>query len=102
MKNRFQKLLCFAAILALLVLPALSPQQVDAQLATSLNVKTESRLVAPPKANPMTARDEMYRRLADEQNALTRQYSLLKQLIKTVSPSVAPVSYTHLTLPTKA
>lgn len=91
MKNRFQKLLCFAAILALLVLPALSPQQVDAQLATSLNVKTESRLVAPPKANPMTARDEMYRRLADEQNALTRQYSLLKQLIKTVSPSVAHI-----------
>jgi len=91
MKNRFQKLLCLAAILALLVLPALAPQQADAQLTTSLNVNAQSRLVAPPKANPTTARDEMYRRLADEQNAMTRQYSLLKQLIKTVSPNVAHI-----------
>ena len=44
-----------------------------------------------PTLTPANARDEMYRRLAEEETALTRQYSLLKKLVKTIGPSVAHI-----------
>lgn len=45
--------------------------------------------VASPRA--LNPRDAMYRELAEEARALEREYSLLKKLVKTVSPSVAHI-----------
>lgn len=47
--------------------------------------------VAPLAASPSKRRDAMYKKLAEEEVALTRQFSLLKKLIKTVGPSVAHI-----------
>jgi serine protease Do len=60
------------------------PATVNAQITTS----TTSTTATLNSANP---RDAMYRQLAEEELALTRQYSLLKKLVKTVAPGVAHI-----------
>ena len=66
----------------------------NAQLASSSNSSSTitAPAVQPRKAlTPTKLREAMYKKLAEEEVALTRQFSLLKKLVKTVGPSVAHV-----------
>lgn len=68
--------------------------ETSAQLTSSLGT---SSTAPAPAAKPVTAmtptklREAMYEKLAEEEVALTRQFSLLKKLVKTVGPSVAHI-----------
>ena len=66
-----------------------SPATVEAQLASN---STSAPTASPNRdVQPNNSRETMYRRLAEEESALTRQFSLLKHLVKTVAPSVAHI-----------
>ena len=68
----------------------LFPSPCFAQVAsTSAPLRVEN--TPTPNLSPTSARDAMYKRLAEEESALSRQYSLLKNLVKTVAPSVAHI-----------
>jgi serine protease Do len=75
-----------AAIGLILLLPTFCSAQV-ASTSAPLRVENASNL----NLSPTSARDAMYKRLAEEESALSRQYSLLKNLVKTVAPSVAHI-----------
>lgn len=62
-----------------------------AQDSSTRAPQTASRLTSLSSTVTANPRDEMYRRLAEEEVALTRQFSLLKKLVKTVGPSVAHI-----------
>ena len=66
-----------------------SPAKISAQVAPA----TASSATTNPigSVNPVNTRDAMYQRLAEEEAVLSRQYSLLKKLVKTVAPSVAHI-----------
>ena len=64
----------------------------DAQVAGSVTLNSSATVpVLKPMNSPSKHRDAMYKKLAEEEVALTRQFSLLKKLIKTVGPSVAHI-----------
>ncbi len=64
----------------------------DAQVAGSVTLNSPvTTPVLKPINSPTKLRDAMYKKLAEEEVALTRQFSLLKKLIKTVGPSVAHI-----------
>ena len=66
----------------------------NAQLTSSptLNSSTTAPALKPLSAlTPTKRRDAMYKKLAEEEVALTRQFSLLKKLVKTVGPSIAHI-----------
>ncbi|MFK7769116.1 MAG: S1C family serine protease [Mariniblastus sp.] len=59
--------------------------------STSPSVATPVATTTPSRSAAMTRRDAMYKKLAEEATTMERQYSLLKKLVKTVSPSVAHI-----------
>jgi len=64
----------------------------DAQLTSAASGSSTTPSLQPrPTLTPTKLRDAMYKRLAEEEVALTRQFSLLKKLVKTVGPSVAHI-----------
>lgn len=83
-------------VVCLLVFSTADPGAlVNAQLTSSST--SSSTLTATPMVKPLGVmtptkrRDAMYKKLAEEEVALTRQFSLLKKLVKTVGPSVAHI-----------
>ncbi|MDG1872542.1 MAG: trypsin-like peptidase domain-containing protein [Mariniblastus sp.] len=78
------KKVCFT--LAMGIVFSSVPSSTLAQTATTTSATT----IVSPKS-PANLRDAMYQRLAEEEVALTRQFSLLKKLVKTVGPSVAHI-----------
>lgn len=75
----------------------MAPLAVNGQLVYNQSVpastgrpSTSPANSSSPPSNPHP-RDAMYRELAVEAKALNREYSLLKKLVKTVSPSVAHI-----------
>ncbi|MEM9940735.1 MAG: trypsin-like peptidase domain-containing protein [Planctomycetota bacterium] len=51
----------------------------------------DAQIVRKTSTGRSAARDLLYQRLADEANALDRQFSLLKNIVKVVGPSVAHI-----------
>lgn len=60
-------------------------------LAVGLSSLTVGQTPAIDVSSSTNSLEEQYRQLAAEQTALHRQFSLLKKLVKTVSPSVAHI-----------
>ena len=85
----------FWGVICIAVFFVLAPcSAVNAQLASSatLNTSAAAPALKPlPALTPTKRRDAMYKKLAEEEVALTRQFSLLKKLVKTVGPSVAHI-----------
>ena len=93
--SKTQSLINFSlGLICLLVFSAAPGSNANAQLASSPNANpaTTTPAVQPRKTlTPTKLRDAMYKKLAEEEVALTRQFSLLKKLVKTVGPSVAHI-----------
>lgn len=83
--------LAVAILIASIVLAAGSPSIATAQQTTLTTNSKPARVSAPAMLSSKARRDAMYKALAEEEVALNRQFSLLKKLVKTVSPSVAHI-----------
>lgn len=76
-------------LIAIVGVCLVSPEWVTGQVTSSSTAARITNPIAKVKTNK--SRDALYQHLAEEETAFSRQYSLLKRLIKTVSPSVAHI-----------